>query len=295
MQLTLMDPALLLYEMSEWRTGEAHFLSRVRALALHRHHIKKYKQQVAISDPMRSAIFRCFPMGAEFKHNSDLHDFRLFVLDDLTRARTIEGGAQAKEIVLQPDTLTCMCQEAAAATDCWKELLGNCIAGEDSTKDDIQVATWSLPIELTGLNDTSLHVTCQSSSLTRSLPLVFDEKSWAKRLDYEDYWPDLEVCVELYFRSNAAMQGYAGIKEPIRIRCSTEFMRSVESRCQRPTRSLLVKAIAKKVYGIHDPGLHDERFKSVRRLRVDRSWRVHYQKHGDELVLLEFGHHDMGL
>ena len=55
----------------------------MKALALHRRQIRKYNQQLAISDSIRAIVYECFPWNASYKSIPELHDFRQFVLEDL--------------------------------------------------------------------------------------------------------------------------------------------------------------------------------------------------------------------
>ena len=92
------------------------------------------------------------------------------------------------------------------------------------------------------------------------------------------------------------MQNYYRVRgQPIPFECTDGFWKSVDDYCQPNMRHLLVKAIAKKVYGILDASLHDEPLGQIRRFRVTTFWRVHYYELDDRLVLEEFGEHNMGL
>ena len=295
MLLTCLDPALLIFQQDQWKTQEADFYARTGALALHRKFVNKHDQQLAMSNKMLAMIHQCFPWNSSYKSISSLRDLRQFILIELGKARIVSSCKQADEIQLQPDDLTCMHLKMSDVMANWKELLVNCIAEELNSECDFQVATWPLPVELTGSEELTVIITCAAQKESHFLPVVYDESSWAKRLVFEDPWPDLQSCVELYFSSSAAMQRYQGVRRPLRFECTTRFWKSVESLCRLQMRRLLVKAIAKKVYGIPGPGLRDEPFRSARRFRVNDFWRVHYRECGDKIVLEEFGRHDMGL
>ena len=128
------------------------------------------------------------------------------------------------------------------------------------------------------------------------IPLVWDEVSWDASLESQNFWPDLEKCVEIYFRSNPGMQSYRQAREhPVPFTCTDAFWKSVQDYCDPTMRRLLIKAIAKKVYGILDSKLNDEPIGDLRRFRVTLFWRVHYRQCGDNIVLEEFGPHDIGL
>ena len=127
------------------------------------------------------------------------------------------------------------------------------------------------------------------------VPLVWDENTWFSRMGSQEAWPDLQMCVEIYFRSNFGMQSHPQARQnPIPFEWTDSFWKSVDDLCQPPMRQLLVKAIVKKVYGILDSKLHDERIRNFRRFRVTDFWRVNYVERGGRIVLEEFGAHDIG-
>ena len=100
-----------------------------------------------------------------------------------------------------------------------------------------------------------------NDSESHFMPLVWGAESWARQLASQDTWPDLRSCVELYFMSNPAMRNYTGVREhPIPFEYSESFLRSVETTRDAQLQQALIKALAKKVYGVLDSGLHDEPF-----------------------------------
>ena len=102
--------------------------------------------------------------------------------------------------------------------------------------------------------------------------------------------------MELYWNANAAIQLLPrSTEKPIKFACTDQFRKSVDRFCTRALRQLVVKAIAKKVYGVLDSSLGDERIGHSRRLRVTDYWRVHYRASMDGIILEEFGGHDMRL
>ena len=123
------------------------------------------------------------------------------------------------------------------------------------------------------------------------LPLVWDEDTWISRLSSEDLWPDLQKCVELYFLSNAGMRCHPLSRQPpMEFECTEEFWKSYVNReCD-----LLIKAVTKRVYGILDNRLHDEPLGGLRRFRVTDFWSP-YRLNGNQILLVEFGPHDIGL
>ena len=294
--LSALDPALLVYQRQHWQTGQQHFVSRIRALALHRATIRKHNQLIAMSNNVRALVYQCFPWNHEYKTIGELRDLRQFVLEELIRVHDVTETKKADCVSLQPRNLTCRYVENVSVLAAWKDLLCACVEEAANSKFDVQVATWETPVLLE--NSQSLVVSVSSNAVAEdhNLPLVWDENSWAKQLYREDSWPDLQRCVEYYFSADFEMQRYPRVTvNPIPFEWTDSFWKSVEDLCQPQMRRLLVKAIAKRVYGILDSSLGDERLGPIRRFRVTRFWRVHYRQLTNRIVLEEFGEHDMGL
>ena len=296
MLLSALDPALLMYQQEHWQTRQHHFFDRIRALALHRKIMRRYNQQVVVSNEIVAMVYEFFPWKKEYKEISGLHDLRQFLLEGLARACFITKTRGADDVSLQPSNVTCTHIDSVAVFDKWKELLCACVEQESLSDFDVQVATWANPSRLGDSQSLTVTASDHTGHDDYYLPLVWDEFSWANRLGSQDSWPDLQKCVELYFKANAGMQSYPHVREyPIPFEWTQAFWKSVDDLCHPGMRRLLVKAITKKVYGILDLKLRDEALGQVRRFRVTNFWRVHYSEHSDRIVLEEFGEHDMGL
>ena len=296
MLLSAIDPALLIYQQEHWQTRQPHFFSRIKALTLHRRMIKEYNQQIGISNEIVALVLECFPWETSYKTTGELRDLRQFMFEDFAKAHFITKTRAADAVSLQPNNLTCEHIENAAVVDAWKELLCACVEEEAISEFDAQVATWEMSAQLVAPQSMTVTVNDNTGSEDHYLPLVWDQTSWANRLYSQDSWPDLQRCVMLYFNANSGMQKHPQVREhPIPFECTDSFWNSVDNLCQPRMRHLLVKAIAKKVYGILDSKLRDEPLGQVRRFRVTDFWRVHYRQVGDGIVFEEFGQHDMGL
>ena len=296
MLVSALDPALLVYQEEHWRTREQHFLSRMKALGLHRKYIRENAQQIIITLRFAALVNQLFPWNKDYQALGELRDLRQFVFEDLGKARYIEESPPPDGVSLQPDHLTCMHVENDAVLDAWEDLLVACVDGDASTEFDVQVATWATPVDLAPSQSITLTINKGSGTEDHHLPLVWDEGSWSSRLSPQDSWPDLPMCVELYLKTNPRMQSHPQCRQqPIPFECTDEFWKSVNDLCQPKMRLLLVKAIAKRVHGILDSKLHDEPLGRIRRFRVTGFWRVHYQQYHDKIVLEEFGEHNIGL
>ena len=296
MLVSALDPALMVYQEEHWRTREPHVLSRIKALGVHRKYIRENAQQIAITPSLAALVNEGFPWNKDYKAIGELRDLRQFVLEELAKARYIEEPPRPDGFSLQPDNLTCMHVESKAVLDAWDRLLVACVDGDESSEFDAQVATWATPVNLTNSQSITLTINRRSETEDHQLPLVWDEGSWSTRLSPHDSWPDLYVCVELYVKANPGMRSHPLCRnQPIPFECTEEFWKCVNELCQPRMRPLLVKAVAKKVYGILDAPLRDESLGQIRRFRVTSFWRVHYQQYNQRIVLEEFGPHDIGL
>lgn len=299
MLLTALDPALLIYRYPDWRENEEHCLRRFAALALHRRMIRQYGQKLAMSDGFASVIQHDFPWTSDYRGIGELRDLRQFILEDLQRAHNVHTRFSGTAHI-EPAGVVCQHADAADVVDCWKELLCGCVLEALSSEFQPQVATWDTH-DVHECNGTLVLATAggDGRGLTEQhrLPLVWDEDSWAEQLATLDWWPDLHRCVEFCFAANPDMRHHEAARaRPLEFECTAAFSRSVDRFCQEEEfiRRSLIKALTKKVYGIQDTGLRDERFRSVRRFRVTRDFRVHYALENDVLVLLDFGHHATG-
>lgn len=296
MLLSALDPALLMYQQEHWQTRQSHFFSRIKALFMHRRIVRKYNQQIAISIELAALVQQFFPWKEDYKNIGELRDLRQFLIEELGRAHYVEKTREADEITLQPANLTCEHIEALSVIDAWKQLLCACAEQEANSEFDVQVATWERPVNLVDSQSVTVSVDDGTGNEDHHLPLVWDEDSWANRMVSEESWPDLRMCVEHYFQANSGMRNYPHLRlQPIEFEWTDAFWKSVEDFCQPRMRQLLVKAIAKKVYGILDSKLHDEPLGVFRRFRVTSFWRVHYREFGSRIILEEFGEHDIGL
>ena len=296
MLVSALDPALLVFQEEHWRTREQHFLNRIKSLVLHRKFIRENAQQIVITPSFAALVNELFPWNSDYKAIGELRDLRQFVLEDLANALYVDEPPRSDGLSLQPDNLTCMHVEGEEIVDAWRHLLMACTDGDASSEFDTQVATWETPVNLTSSQSITLTINKRSGTEGHQLPLVWDEGSWSSRLSPHDSWPDLYMCVELYVKANPGIQSHPMCRsKPIPFECTEEFWKCVNDLCQPRMRPLLVKAIAKKVYGILDAPLGDEALGQIRRFRVTSFWRVHYQQYNDRIVLEEFGEHDIGL
>ena len=297
MLLSALDPALLIYEYDDWQAREPHCFSRFEALSLHRRVIREYDQKMAMSYAFAALIQQVFPWNS-YRGIGELRDLARFFFEDLQKAEYIDTEV-AGEASLQPTGLVCEYVESPEVIDAWRKLLCGCVDETVLTEFDPQIATWETPSlrQHSNLMILTAHGSeAEADSRVCHLPLVWDDDSWATQLVAQEWWPDLQRCVELHFRTNLAIRVYPGVREqPVPFECTDAFRRSLDRYCQdEHLQRCLVKALAKRVYGILDASLGDEPFGEARRFRVTDFWRVHYREEHDRLVLEEFGPHSMG-
>lgn len=106
----------------------------------------------------------------------------------------------------------------------------------------------------------------------------------------------IQELLESNYKLNGSFSSFDGErKEPYKIECEKSFLKQVMNDCPKSERRKVLDAITKKAYGIYDKGLNDEVFKDCRRFRVSDYWRIHYTEESDEIDLIEFGVHDIGI
>jgi len=297
--LTALEPALLILSYEDLQTPEPDFSSRFDALALHHRVTREWAQKVAMSEPYVDKLMRLPPWTQECRRIYQLNDVRSFILDLIGRAQYVapKGGTR---ISAEPAGIVCATvavpREVVGA---WNELLHGCTHQPNTDALDPQIATWESPALADGCE--TLVVTVGESSQDggteiHQFPLVWDEETWYRRLGTMKWWPDLHRCVECCFWNSAGMRSYPEARrQPIPFSYTDKFWDSVHRTCRdESSRDLLIKALTKRVHGILDAGLGDERIGQTGRFRVTLSSRVHYREEDGELVFEEFGSHGIG-
>ena len=298
MLLSALDPALLVYRYEHWLSREPHCFRRFEALTLHRREIRKYDLKFVMCYRFAALIQQFFPWNGNCRSIGELRDLRQFMLIELQKAHYVEPKT-AQGASLRPEGVLCDYIEDPEVIETWNELLCGCVDQAVLAEFDPQIATWETLSLCQHSSPMTLSIQeSETAGYARqfSLPLVWDDDSWAARLATQDWWPDLQRCVEVHFRANAAIRNHSEIREtPFPFECSPAFMRSLERFCrEKGLRRSLVQAVTKLVYGIRDLGLGFEPFGDVYRFRVTDYWRVHCRKLEDRFVLEEFGPHDIG-
>ncbi|MGB3340466.1 MAG: hypothetical protein WBB37_03180 [bacterium] len=125
---------------------------------------------------------------------------------------------------------------------------------------------------------------------------VKDDEDTSQRLGVLDPWPDIKLCVEVYYKNHPEMRQYHyKINQPIEFECTEGFSRSLSKNCKTKTlRIKLIDALTKVVYKIPSGGLHDTPIKERADLwhfYVSDAWRVFYRKKNNYMVLEEFCSH----
>ena len=82
MLISVFDPALLFYRLSDWQHEEEHCFHRFEALAVHSQIMQEYGQRMAMSDDLESLIYSSFPWDAASQGIGKLRDLRNFMLQE---------------------------------------------------------------------------------------------------------------------------------------------------------------------------------------------------------------------
>jgi hypothetical protein len=274
---------LLLFEKEELERGADDFYRRVEAVLLHRSMASGFRIQLITSDELVTGILESFPWSESWR--PETLDLRQLVLEDLARANRVEpwvgvGWTCAPEWMLGHVPVWAGVAQSWISTAWAIGFAG----GADSC-----VLGWSA-------SDRSPDVRVENgASEARVLPVVADRKDWANACDPCGAWPNISAAVESYHLRSDGLAGHSSGRGrgPVEFTWTSEFIDTVEELAV-PAGLLkeVVKAIAKRVYGIVDEGLGDEIVGGIGRFRVTRYWRIHYRP-GVPLTLLRFGPHDM--
>jgi hypothetical protein len=295
--LTAVDPALLIYRSTDWQARANRCYARVERLLLHRRFVREFQQHFAMSTRLSAAILQHFPWHVDVGGIPELRDLRQVILEDFSRLEMIDGG-EGCEVELASKRITCEDVDDPIVSDAWEKLLAGCALSTDGSDSTPRIATWAPVPEEPPPSETYLMVLCDRmvEPETHSLHVVWDEDSWHADLALTDWWPDLHRCVLLVHATSPALRASATRTPPMSFSVTPGFRKSLDQHCQQQgLRRSLVEAIAKLIFGVLDKGLGDEAFKSLRRFRVSRFWRVHYRIEKGSVILLEFGPHDMGM
>lgn len=296
MILTVIDPALLVYDFEDLDAGRSCCIERLDALTNHREVIKKYSLRIAVSASFVDFILSLFPWRQS--GNNMLRDLREFTLFDLQKAYYVDTDEDV-ELEISPEGILCQHVECQNLVDAWHQTLVGCINAANSNQFTPNIATWACPsivplIEL--IIVVPIAVQTDKARHGYSVPLVWDNESWASQLVNEDWWPDLHLMVELTFITNTAIRKHPHTRaKPIDFDCSDRFWQSANSFCcEDCTRRSLVKALTKLIYGLRDKGLGWEPVKGrsgIYRFKVTRSARVHCHMEGEKVIIDEIGPH----
>ncbi len=109
-------------------------------------------------------------------------------------------------------------------------------------------------------------------------------------------WPDLDTCVELYYRLNPMMAQHRKKNgPPMSMDRTARFARSINKHCTTDNLKLqVIDALTKLLFMVPSSGLGDVQIKEktdLWHLRISYSWRVFYRKKDKAIQLLELCPH----
>lgn len=299
MILTVIDPALLIYDCGDLNTGRSCCIERLEALTNHREVIKKYNLRIAMSNSFTDLILSLFSWKQS--GNNILRDLREFILIDLQKADYVDTD-ESIEVEISPKGVLCQYVECQDLVRAWGQILVGCVSGGNVAQCTSNITTWNCPAIVPLIELIIVAPIAYQTDKARHkyfIPLVWDYDSWANQLITQDWWPDLHLMVELTFITNTAIRNHVQARvSPMNFDCSDGFWQAANNFCcDDYTRRSFVKALTKLIYGVHDKGLGLEPVQSrpgVYRFRVTRSVRVHYHMEGEKLMIDEIGPHRIG-
>ena len=288
---TAIDPSLLIYEPASGGKSFENWDTRIEALVFHKRMIRAFSHRVVMTDELVAKLWRVFPWAPEYKSIAEFRDLRQFLSDLAQRQQSI-WSVGSDSLVIEPAGVTCEGLEDEEVRTLWLDLLGSCWLGDV----DIQVATYIGSSTQKAPEAISVAFAGEPSLGECTIPLVWNEESWFRQVSSLDHWPDLGNCVAVCFRRHTSLHEYAGYrKDPMPFKCTAKFDKSIERITDPKLRLAVVEAVMKKVHGVLDSGLSDEKFGNARRLRVSLFWRINYDVADGTLVFDEFGEHDIGM
>jgi len=303
MYLSVIDPDLLVYDPQDFefeasKTGITSAVTRMDALSLHRKMIREYDFRIAITQAFFGAIMEKFPWNVKDDYN--FRDFKNFILQDLSRRTYYVDPVEFKELVITPSGVVCNCVECASTINTWEQLLIGCAENVKSNSFKSNVATWDNPNAGCSQEDsiTIEYSDDQKAHIVYIFPTVNNENNWYRYLAGLDWWPDLRICVRLFWKTELYYNVHQNVYDkPISFECSTRFLSRLEQLCtDNAIRERLIHQLTKLLYGIRDEGLGHEPIKGRTghyRFRISGSMRVHYFKSRGCIILDNIGPHDL--
>jgi len=125
--------------------------------------------------------------------------------------------------------------------------------------------------------------------------IALDETPY-EQINVLDQWPNLKLCVEIYYKSHPEMKQYhQTTRQPIEYEYTEKFMKLLNKYCTTKTLKLkLIDTLTKIVYKIPCSGLCDTPIKErvdLWHFYVSSSWRVFYRKKNSYILLEKFCPH----
>ncbi|MCZ7546008.1 MAG: hypothetical protein M5R40_21900 [Anaerolineae bacterium] len=295
MLLPILDPALLIYRFEHWQSRQEHCFRRFKSATCPPPSDSGKRLEYSNDQHICGIDAGILSWNEDLRSVRELRDLRTIIYELLQKAYYVEEANA--EVELYPAGVVCKYIETDEIIIAWHGILCGCVAEPVSLENDPLVGTWEFVSSIKDSSTLKLSIRDAEAAAFR-LPIVWDEASWVAQLATQEYWPDLQRCVESYFIANPNMKMHPGARtEPIPFDASRVFLDAVHHYCDndRHLRDCLIKAIAKRVYGLLDAGLRDEPFRGMRRFRVTGGWRVNYREEKGRLILEEFGSHDIGM
>jgi hypothetical protein len=289
--LAIFDADLLVYENTYSEDIEA----RLAVLEGHINYINAHeaKSRISLSEELEAMIYEGIPWSS----SKDLSNRLSILFQRISFIPPKSMTVPFEDVTFRPEQAVCTKVKDSQILKEWKRLLGRCVIQAEREVSRCLVATWRKQ----GEADQELSVKVTGSERVEGvLPLVFDEHGWNSQYHFMEWWPDLHKCVRCCFETDNAMRKYrARLRNPLSFDTVPSFERDIKHYCTQEARQrALVVSLTKKVHGIKDRGLKDERVKgskNLRRLTVikeEGGYRLHYMPSDGKITLVNFSDHD---
>jgi len=279
----VIDPSLLVFRFPNWRDGSDDWDERRDALVQHVSVLRRFQVPCIATVDFLNVVLSRQPWAESIDRMPELRDLRLFVTGELAKANFIEPRDLGPLSVSPVDSMCRHVEGDMELIRSWHELLSAVL------DEPIVLALWP---SSACAGSCLIHVEAPEAGVSRTVPGVSDEESWAATIpSFVDYWPDLERLVDLECMATPALRT-ARMVSTMRLRLLDGFLDSViGAGVDAATRGALVRVVAKRLCGVVDAGMGNEKVGAFWRMRASDYWRIHYELDGDELVLRRFGPH----
>ena len=302
--LSVLDPALLIYSFEEWQKDNDKCLTLINSLGKHREIFFQFNFRLATTYEFTAILWNLFPNNRPYKSIPMFREVQNVLYQDLQRAKIVKEMSYTM-IDFNPPDIVCKNIDNTNIISTWNRLLIGCL-NEDY--DSLFIATYKNGIETSCPDAISIkyQATGRNAIDEEVVPLVFDEKTWAKHIVVQEWWPEFkhddehwQNLVKTFYNSNEDIQNLNSVsKKPFSFTCIKDFWKCADGICRTKKEKIaLIETITYKTFKILSDKIQDEKIKGTKntfRMRLSKKFRIHYEPTDDGILLTECGPHGIG-